>query len=122
MNGVARGGLFGSPLLTALIVWASIVYTRSYGTGAGVTVGQPLRESYRTGQPIHWQKVYNLPGFVYFDHSIHVQKGVGCTSCHGRLDEMSFVYQVPTLLMDWCLDCHRNPASQIHPRSEVFHM
>jgi NAD-dependent SIR2 family protein deacetylase len=63
-----------------------------------------------------------LPGFVYFDHSIHVQKGVGCSSCHGRIDQMRFIYQEPTLLMEWCLDCHRNPARQIRPREEVFNM
>ncbi len=83
---------------------------------------EPVRESYRTGQSLHWHRVYNLPGFVYFDHSIHVQKGVGCSSCHGRVDQMPFTYQVPTLLMEWCLDCHRNPAAQIRPRAEVFNM
>ena len=68
---------------------------------------QPVRESYRTREPLQWQRVYNLPGFVYFDHSIHVQKGVGCSTCHGQIDEMPFTYQVPSLLMEWCLDCHR---------------
>ena len=68
---------------------------------------EPVRESYRTNQSLRWQRVYNLPDFVYFDHSIHVQKGVGCSTCHGRIDEMPFTYQVPSLLMEWCLDCHR---------------
>ena len=67
-------------------------------------------------------RVYNLPGFVYFDHSIHVHKGVGCSTCHGRIDEMPFTYQVPSLLMEWCLDCHRNPERQVRPREEVFNM
>jgi cytochrome c peroxidase len=83
---------------------------------------EPVRESYRTNESLRWHRVYNLPGFVYFDHSIHVQKGIGCSSCHGRIDEMPFTYQVPTLLMEWCLDCHRNPQRQIRPREEVFNM
>lgn len=83
---------------------------------------EPVRASYRTGSSLHWKRVYNLPGFVYFDHSIHIHKGVGCTSCHGRVDEMPFTYQVPTLLMDWCLDCHRAPEKHLRPQSEVFNM
>jgi hypothetical protein len=83
---------------------------------------EPVRESYRTDRSLRWRRVYNLPGFVYFDHSIHVQKGVGCSSCHGRIDQMPFTYQVPTLLMEWCLDCHRNPAGQVRPPEEVFNM
>jgi hypothetical protein len=83
---------------------------------------EPVRESYRTGKSLRWQRVYNLPGFVYFDHSIHVQKGVGCSSCHGRVDQMPFTYQAPTLLMEWCLECHRNPQQYFRPRAEVFNM
>lgn len=83
---------------------------------------EPVRESYRTNQSLRWQRVYHLPGFVYFDHSIHVQSGVGCSTCHGRVDQMPFTYQVPTLLMEWCLDCHRNPAQHLRPREEVFNM
>ncbi len=83
---------------------------------------EPVRASYRTGKSLHWQRVYNLPGFVYFDHSIHVNKGVGCASCHGRIDEMPFTYQVPSLLMEWCLDCHRHPEQHLRPRAEVFNM
>jgi hypothetical protein len=85
-------------------------------------VVEPIRESYRTDQSLRWQRVHNLPGFVYFDHSIHVQKGIGCVSCHGRVDQMPFVYQDQSLLMEWCLDCHRDPAQQIRPREEVFNM
>ena len=83
---------------------------------------EPVRASYRTGESLHWHRVYSLPGFVYFDHSIHVQNGIGCSSCHGRIDQMPFTYQVPTLLMEWCLDCHRAPEKQIRPREEVFNM
>ena len=83
---------------------------------------QPVRDSYRQDRSLHWQRVYNLPGFVYFDHSVHVQSGIGCSSCHGRIDEMPFTYQVPSLLMEWCLDCHRHPEREIRPRAEVFNM
>ena len=83
---------------------------------------EPVRESYRTGESLRWQRVYDLPEFVYFEHGIHVQKGIGCSTCHGRIDEMPFTYQVPSLLMEWCLDCHRNPAQNIRPREKVFAM
>jgi cytochrome c3-like protein len=88
----------------------------------GSNMLQPVRDSYRHNEPLRWQRVYNLPGYVYFDHSIHVQKGVGCSSCHGRIDEMPLTYQAPSLLMEWCLKCHRNPAENLRPRSEVFNM
>ena len=88
----------------------------------GSDVLEPVRASYRTGQSIRWQRVYNIPGFVYFDHSIHVHKGVGCASCHGRIDEMPFTYQVPSLLMEWCLDCHRHPERHVRPVAQVFNM
>jgi hypothetical protein len=83
---------------------------------------EPVRASYATGKSLHWHRIYNLPGFVYFDHSIHVHKGVGCATCHGRIDEMPFTYQVPSLLMEWCLDCHRNPERHLRPREAVFDM
>ncbi len=83
---------------------------------------KPVRENYRTGEPLRWRRVYNLPGFVYFDHSVHVHKGVGCSTCHGRIDEMPFSYQAPTLLMEWCLECHRDPERHVRPREEVFNM
>lgn len=82
----------------------------------------PVRESYRTGRSIRWERVYNLPDFVYFDHSIHVQKGVGCASCHGRIDKMPFTYPAQSLLMEWCLDCHRAPEQHVRPLEEVFNM
>jgi len=81
---------------------------------------EPVRESYATDRSLEWKRVYNLPGFVYFDHSIHVQKGIGCTSCHGQVAQMPFTYQVPTLLMSWCLDCHCDPTKAIRPREKVF--
>jgi Cytochrome c7 and related cytochrome c len=83
---------------------------------------KPVRDSHRTGKSLPWQRVYNLPGFVYFDHSIHVNKGVGCASCHGQVDEMPLTRQVPSLLMDWCLNCHRAPERHLRPREEIFNM
>lgn len=83
---------------------------------------RPVRESYANDKPLHWRRVHNLPGFVYFDHSIHVQKGIGCSSCHGRVDEMPLTYQKGSLLMEWCLDCHRHPERALRPRTEVFNL
>jgi hypothetical protein len=88
----------------------------------GSDVLQPVRDSYATNESLRWRRVYNLPGFVYFDHHIHVQKGIGCASCHGRIDEMPFTYQVPSLLMEWCLDCHRQPEQHVRVREQVFNM
>jgi hypothetical protein len=88
----------------------------------GAPLLEPVRDSYATDKSIPWQRVHNLPGFVYFNHSIHVAKGVGCVSCHGRVDEMPLLYQENTLLMEWCLDCHRNPERHLRPRDEVFSM
>jgi hypothetical protein len=81
---------------------------------------EPVRASFRDEVPIAWTRVYDLPDFVYFDHSIHVAKGVGCVSCHGRIDKMPLTWRVNTLQMEWCLSCHRDPASQIRPRDKVF--
>jgi hypothetical protein len=83
---------------------------------------EPVRESYRTGQPLRWTRVHNLAEFAYFDHSIHVSKGVGCSTCHGRVDQMPLAWQEESLLMEWCLECHRNPEQYLRPREEVFNM
>ncbi len=83
---------------------------------------EPVRESYQTGQPIEWVKVYNLPDFVYFNHSIHVAKGVGCETCHGRVDQMALTYKANSLYMEWCLECHRHPENYLRPRDEIYTM
>lgn len=80
----------------------------------------PVRESYKSGQSIEWNKVHRLADHVYFNHSVHVNKGVGCTSCHGDIQNMALVRQHGTLLMEWCLDCHRAPEKQVRPRDQVF--
>jgi hypothetical protein len=82
----------------------------------------PVRESFRTGKPIQWTRVHDLPDFAYFNHSIHVKKGVSCVSCHGRVDEMPLVWKEKTLAMDWCIDCHKNPAKSLRPREYVYDM
>jgi len=83
---------------------------------------EPIRESFRTGKPIEWTRVHKLPEFVYFNHSIHVNKGVGCVSCHGQVNLMPLVRQVASLQMEWCLDCHRHPERALRPREQVFNM
>ncbi len=83
---------------------------------------EPVRSSFRDDQPLKWLRVHDTPDFVYFNHSIHVKKGVGCETCHGRVDKMPLMKQQSSLQMEWCLDCHRNPEQFVRPRSEVFTM
>ena len=81
---------------------------------------EPVRASFTSNMPIRWTRVHDLPDFVYFDHSIHVAKGVGCTTCHGQVDRMPLTWQENTLQMEWCVDCHRNPERFVRPREAVF--
>ncbi|REJ84161.1 MAG: cytochrome C [Acidobacteria bacterium] len=81
---------------------------------------QPVRDSWATGQPLRWNRVNDLPDYVYFNHSVHVSKGIGCESCHGPVNEMPLVYQAHSLQMRWCLECHRAPEKFVRPREEVF--
>jgi len=84
---------------------------------------EPVRESYRTDQSIQWVKVHRLGDFAYFNHSIHISKGVGCSTCHGPVNQMPLVFQANTLLMQWCLDCHRNPEAVLREKpDDVFNM
>lgn len=83
---------------------------------------EPVRESWRTGRPIRWTRVHDLPDFTYFDHSIHVRKGVGCSTCHGQVDQMPLTWQMASLQMEWCLGCHRSPERYLRPRDRVFSM
>ncbi|MBM4088496.1 MAG: cytochrome C [Planctomycetes bacterium] len=78
-----------------------------------------VRESYQTGRSLPWVRVHDLPDYVFFDHSAHVARGVGCVSCHGRVDQMERVWQHETLSMAWCLDCHRNPERHLRPKGSV---
>src|SRR5258707_1708809 len=83
---------------------------------------EPVRASFRTNESIRWTRVHDLPDFVYFDHSIHVNKGVGCETCHGRVDKMPLTWQKASLQMEWCLECHRHPDRNVRQRQAVFQM
>ena len=83
---------------------------------------EPVRQSWRTGGPIRWNRVHDLPDFAHFDHSIHVSKGIGCVSCHGRVDQMPLMWKEQSLYMEWCLQCHRDPAQHVRPREQVFNL
>jgi hypothetical protein len=89
---------------------------------AGSEMLGPVRESYKQNQSIPWERVHNLPDYAYFNHSIHIAKGVGCYSCHGEIDKMALTAQDKSLLMEWCLKCHRNPSPHLRPKEEVFSM
>lgn len=83
---------------------------------------EPVRQSFRTGEPLRWTRVHDLPDFAYFDHSIHVSKGIGCETCHGRIDRMPLTWREHTLHMEWCLDCHRDPERNVRPRAQIVTM
>jgi hypothetical protein len=83
---------------------------------------EPVRESFRTDKSIEWVKVHRLGDFAYFNHGIHISKGVGCSTCHGQVNQMPLVFQANTLLMQWCIDCHRNPEQVLRPKDQVFNM
>jgi len=80
----------------------------------------PVRRSFRDGKPLKWNRVHDLPDFAYFHHGIHVSKGIGCATCHGRVDKMPLMWREKTLHMQWCLECHRNPEKYVRPREDVF--
>lgn len=81
---------------------------------------EPVREAYRSRVPVQWERVHDLPDYVYFNHGVHVAKGIGCQSCHGRIDQMPLVHQEGSLTMKWCLDCHRAPEKQVRPKDAIY--
>lgn len=81
-----------------------------------------VRQSYQTGQPVPWVWIHRTPDYVYFNHAVHVNRGVSCVECHGRVDQMDTVREVKSLAMGFCLDCHRNPASHLRPRDQVTNL
>ncbi len=83
---------------------------------------EPVRESFRSGKSLVWSRVNDLPDFVYFDHSIHINKGVGCNTCHGPVDRMPLMFNYASLQMEWCIECHRAPEKNLRPREQVFNM
>ena len=82
----------------------------------------PVRASLTSNTSLKWTRVYDLPDFAYFDHSIHVRKGVGCSTCHGRVDQMPITWKAQTLYMKWCLECHRAPQNYLRPQNEIYDM
>jgi hypothetical protein len=80
----------------------------------------PVRQSLATQQPLRWKRVNDLPDFVFFNHSVHVQKGIGCSTCHGPIQEMPLTWKAHSLFMRWCLDCHEAPQKQLRPRDQIF--
>ena len=89
---------------------------------AGSPFLEPVRESFRTGESLRWIRVHDLPDFAYFNHSVHVKKGMGCETCHGRVDQMPLMLQESSLQMEWCLECHREPEKYVRPRSAIYTM
>jgi hypothetical protein len=112
---VEESSFAGIPSTEVCMACHSQLYTQA-------NVLRPVRKSFSSGHPIRWNRVHDLPDFVYFNHSIHVHKGIGCVSCHGRVDRMPLTWQAEPLTMQWCLGCHRNPAARVRPRAHVFDM
>jgi hypothetical protein len=112
---VEHSSFAGMPATETCMTCHSQVWTQA-------PVLAPVRESWRTQTPIQWNRVYDLPDFVFFNHGIHVQNGIGCSSCHGRVDEMPLMWREHSLWMKWCLDCHNHPENYIRPKDEVFNM
>jgi hypothetical protein len=83
---------------------------------------EPVREAWRNNESLEWVRVHDMPDYVYFDHSVHVNKGISCASCHGRVDQMPLMWKAETMHMSWCLQCHRNPERFVRPKEEVFNM
>jgi hypothetical protein len=88
----------------------------------GAPMPAPVRDSLASGTPLRWNRVAKLPDYVYFDHSIHINRGVACVECHGRVDRMPLMAKAQPFTMGWCLDCHRNPAPHLRPPGEVTRM
>jgi len=81
-----------------------------------------LRETWEANRPVRWKQIHRLPDYAYFNHAVHIQRGVSCVSCHGKINEMAVVYHAEPLSMGWCLECHRNPAAYLRPRDQVLNL
>jgi hypothetical protein len=113
--GADRGASAGLPSTQQCVVCHTRLWLSS-------NLFAPVRRSLATGQPIAWARVTQLPAFVYFDHAMHARKGVGCETCHGRVDTMRTVRQVAPLTMTWCVDCHRHPEPALRPVETIATM
>lgn len=110
---VEKGPFAGIPATETCYTCHSQIWTNS-------PLLQVVRDSYATGTPIEWNRVNNLPDFVFFDHSIHIAKGVSCYTCHGPVDEMNLIYKETAFEMKWCLSCHRSPEALVRPDTEIY--
>ncbi|HJN27645.1 MAG TPA: cytochrome c3 family protein [Candidatus Latescibacteria bacterium] len=110
---VEESAFAGIPPVETCMTCHSLIWTEAPNL-------EPIRTAWRDEQPIQWNRVHDLPDFVYFRHNIHIAKGIGCTSCHGAINEMPLVWAENALNMEWCLDCHRQPEKHIRPRDRVF--
>ncbi len=112
-DGVETSASAGLPATDVCMTCHSQLYTDA-------AMLAPVRESLATGRPLHWQRVNSVPDFVFFNHSIHVAKGVACETCHGEVDDMPLTAKAHSLSMEWCLDCHRDPEPNLRPPQDVF--
>ncbi|MDP6984850.1 MAG: cytochrome c3 family protein [Candidatus Latescibacterota bacterium] len=110
---VEESAFAGIPPVETCMTCHSLIWTEAPNL-------EPIRTAWRDEKPLQWNRVHDLPDFVYFRHNIHIAKGIGCTSCHGAINEMPLVWVENALNMEWCLDCHRNPEKHIRPRDRVF--
>ena len=88
----------------------------------GATMLAPVRDSLANDTPLHWTRVNRLPDYVYYNHSIHITKGIGCSTCHGAVDQMQLTYRANAFKMEFCINCHRNPQANVRPKSEIWNM
>jgi hypothetical protein len=112
---VTQSGFAGLPATKTCMTCHSRIWTDAQ-------VLDPVRQSWSAGIPLKWTRVHNLPDFVYFQHDIHVNKGIACVTCHGQVDQMPLMFQHASLQMHWCLECHYNPEKFLRPRDQVFNM
>lgn len=82
----------------------------------------PVRESYQTGVPVHWVRIHRVPDYVYFNHAVHVNRGISCVECHGQINQMEVVHHAKPMSMAWCLECHRNPEQFVRPLDQVYNL
>ncbi|MGA9763255.1 MAG: cytochrome c3 family protein [Rhodomicrobium sp.] len=114
-TGVEKSAFAGLPATHVCMSCHSQIWTNA-------AMLAPVRESLANNRPIRWNRVNILPAYVYFNHSVHIAKGVGCSTCHGRVDEMALTSQAAPLTMQWCVDCHSNPVPNLRPHDQIFNM
>jgi hypothetical protein len=114
-SGVEKSGVSSVPTAQTCMNCHSLVKAQS-------PLLEPVRRSFETGEPVPWVKIHALPDYVYFNHSVHVNRGVSCVECHGKVNEMQVVHQDQPQSMSWCLDCHRDPAPRLRLPGDVYNL